>query len=141
MRMAANSPDTFPLVGRLGLQLFVGVRDLDVAELRDHIAAYRKGWRDGGHAGDGDVYLRIPMYAAPSDQAAREEPYENTMFFFRRQAEMARGGVVAGRSSAGSRASTSSPAFRTTRSSPSAWRLAPPRDSSSVSVGCATTSA
>jgi len=36
------------------------------------------------------------MYAAPSDQAAREEPYENTMFFFRRQAEMARGGVVGG---------------------------------------------
>jgi alkanesulfonate monooxygenase SsuD/methylene tetrahydromethanopterin reductase-like flavin-dependent oxidoreductase (luciferase family) len=96
MRMAANSPDTFPLAGRLGLQLFVGVRDLDVAELRDHIAAYRKGWRDGGHAGDGDVCLRIPMYAAPTERAALEEPYENTMFFFRRQAEMARGGVVGG---------------------------------------------
>ena len=30
LRMAANSPESFPWVGRAGLPLFVGVRDLDI---------------------------------------------------------------------------------------------------------------
>jgi alkanesulfonate monooxygenase SsuD/methylene tetrahydromethanopterin reductase-like flavin-dependent oxidoreductase (luciferase family) len=90
MRMAANSPETFAFVGRMGLPLFVGLRDLDIPELRGHLAAYRTAWRDAGHAGSGDVCLRIPVYAAPTQKAAVEEPYENITYFFRRHAELTR---------------------------------------------------
>jgi alkanesulfonate monooxygenase SsuD/methylene tetrahydromethanopterin reductase-like flavin-dependent oxidoreductase (luciferase family) len=90
MRMAANSPETFGFVGRMGLPLFVGLRDLDIPELRRHLGRYRQAWRDAGHAGDGDVCLRIPVYAAPTQTAAVEEPHENISFFFRRHAELTR---------------------------------------------------
>lgn len=91
--MAANSKETFPVVARLGLPLFVGLRDLDIPELRLHIAAYRAAWREAGHGGDGDVCLRIPIYAAPTETAAREEPCENFTYFFRRHAELTRSGL------------------------------------------------
>jgi len=93
LRMAANSKETFPVVARLGLPLFVGLRDHDIPELRLHLAAYRAAWRDAGHPGDGDVYLRIPIYAAPTDKEAREEPYENFTYFFQRHAELLRSGM------------------------------------------------
>jgi alkanesulfonate monooxygenase SsuD/methylene tetrahydromethanopterin reductase-like flavin-dependent oxidoreductase (luciferase family) len=90
MRMAANSPETFRFVGRVGLPLFVGLRDLDIPELRHHLGTYRTAWREAGHAGQGDVCLRIPVYAAPTHQAALDEPYENITYFFRRHAELTR---------------------------------------------------
>ena len=96
LRMAANSKETFPVVARLGLPLFVGLRDHDIAELRLHVAAYRAAWRDAGHPGDGDVCLRIPIYAAPSEKAAREEPRENFTYFFQRHAELLRSGMGRG---------------------------------------------
>jgi alkanesulfonate monooxygenase SsuD/methylene tetrahydromethanopterin reductase-like flavin-dependent oxidoreductase (luciferase family) len=96
LRMAANSKETFPVVARLGLPLFVGLRDHDIPELRLHIAAYRTAWRDAGHPGDGDVYLRIPIYGAPTEDAAREDPRENLTYFFQRHAELLRSGMGRG---------------------------------------------
>jgi alkanesulfonate monooxygenase SsuD/methylene tetrahydromethanopterin reductase-like flavin-dependent oxidoreductase (luciferase family) len=90
LRMAANSPETFRFVGRMGLPLFVGLRDLDIPALRQHLGAYRAAWRDAGHAGEGDVCLRIPIYAAPTHDAAIDEPCENITYFFRRHAELTR---------------------------------------------------
>jgi alkanesulfonate monooxygenase SsuD/methylene tetrahydromethanopterin reductase-like flavin-dependent oxidoreductase (luciferase family) len=90
LRMAANSPETFQFVGRMGLPLFVGLRDLDIPELQQHLGSYRRAWRDAGHAGHGDVCLRIPVYAAPTHEAALAEPYENITYFFRRHAELTR---------------------------------------------------
>ncbi len=43
--------------------------------------------------GDGDVCLRIPVYAAPTEQEARDEPYETFSFYFSRQAELTKGAV------------------------------------------------
>src|SRR5262249_58649676 len=43
IRMAANTPDTFPLVAELGLPIFVGLRDVDIPELQGSLAAYRRG--------------------------------------------------------------------------------------------------
>jgi alkanesulfonate monooxygenase SsuD/methylene tetrahydromethanopterin reductase-like flavin-dependent oxidoreductase (luciferase family) len=90
LRMAANSPETFPWVGRAGLRLFVGLRDVDLPELRQNLKAYRQAWRDAGHPGDGDVCLRIPVYAAPSEKEALEEPRENITYFFERHQELTR---------------------------------------------------
>src|SRR5882724_12229893 len=100
LRMAANSRETFPFVGRAGLPLFVGVRDLDIPELRVHLQTYRKAWRDAGHPGDGDVCLRLPVYAAPSEREALDEPRENITYFYRRHAELTRSGL--GRADTGS---------------------------------------
>ncbi|HEV8616573.1 MAG TPA: LLM class flavin-dependent oxidoreductase [Methylomirabilota bacterium] len=96
LRMAANSPETFGVVARLGLPLFVGLRDLGIPELRRHLGAYRAAWRDAGQAGPGDVYLRIPVYAAATERAAIEEPRENLTYFFRRHAELTRSGMGRG---------------------------------------------
>ena len=96
VRMAANSPETFPFVGRMGLPLFVGLRDLDIPELRVHLVAYRAAWRQAGHPGDGDVCLRLPVYAAPTEREALEEPRENITYFFRRHAELTRVGLGRG---------------------------------------------
>jgi len=93
IRMAANSPETFPVVGRLGLKLFVGLRDLDIPELRTHLASYRAAWKDAGHPGDGDVCVRMPVYAAPTEGEATTEPRDNIMAFFRRHAELTRSGL------------------------------------------------
>ncbi|MGH7313403.1 MAG: LLM class flavin-dependent oxidoreductase, partial [Candidatus Rokuibacteriota bacterium] len=93
MRMAANSPETFAFVGRAGLPIFVGLRDLGIAELGRHLAAYRAAWQAAGHPGRGDACLRIPIYAAATEREAIEEPRENMTYFFRRHAEIVRGGV------------------------------------------------
>ncbi|PYN09979.1 MAG: hypothetical protein DME02_01125 [Candidatus Rokuibacteriota bacterium] len=90
LRMAANSRETFPWVGRAGLRLFVGLRDVDLPELRENLKAYRQAWRDAGHPGNGDVCLRIPVYAAPTEQEALEEPRENITYFFERHQELTR---------------------------------------------------
>jgi alkanesulfonate monooxygenase SsuD/methylene tetrahydromethanopterin reductase-like flavin-dependent oxidoreductase (luciferase family) len=90
MRMAANSDETFPLVGRLGLPIFVGLRDLDIPALGLHLQAYREAWQEAGHAGHPDAYLRIPVYAATTAKAATEEPRDNTIYFFQRHLELVR---------------------------------------------------
>ena len=90
VRMAATTPETFPRVGRMGLPIFVGLRGMNIPELAEHVKTYRSAWREAGHAGEGDVCLRIPVYAAPTEKAAVEEPYETITYYFRRQAELTR---------------------------------------------------
>jgi alkanesulfonate monooxygenase SsuD/methylene tetrahydromethanopterin reductase-like flavin-dependent oxidoreductase (luciferase family) len=43
--------------------------------------------------------LRLPVYTAPTEDAAREEPRENIMYFFRRHTELTRARL--GRAGAG----------------------------------------
>jgi hypothetical protein len=86
--MAATTPDTFPRVGRMGLPIFVGLRGMDIPELAQCLRVYRQAWREAGHPGDGDACLRIPLYAAPTEQAAREEPYETITYYMQRQANL-----------------------------------------------------
>jgi alkanesulfonate monooxygenase SsuD/methylene tetrahydromethanopterin reductase-like flavin-dependent oxidoreductase (luciferase family) len=90
LRMAANTPETFAAVGKLGLPLFVGVRDLDLSELGVHLEAYRRSWREAGHADRPSVYLRIPVYAGVTQSGALEEPRESIAYFFKRHADLVR---------------------------------------------------
>jgi alkanesulfonate monooxygenase SsuD/methylene tetrahydromethanopterin reductase-like flavin-dependent oxidoreductase (luciferase family) len=90
VRMAATTPDTFPNVGKMGLPIFVGLRGMAVPELAGHVRRYREAWREAGHPGDGDVCLRIPGYAAPTEKAALAEPEETIMYYFQRQADLTR---------------------------------------------------
>jgi len=88
VRMAATTADTFPRVGRMGLPIFVGLRGMDIPELSSCLKTYRQAWREAGHPGHGDACLRIPIYAAPTEQAAREEPYETITYYMARQANL-----------------------------------------------------
>lgn len=99
LRMAATTGETFPRVGAMGLPIWVGLRTMDLPELEGHVAAYRRAWREAGHTGGGSVSLRIPIYAAATEQDALERPRESIMYYFRRQAEFALAAV--GRAGAG----------------------------------------
>ena len=79
--------------------IFVGLRGMDIRDLRAHVQAYRKAWRDAGHVGEGNVYLRIPVYAATTEKGALEEPFESITFYFSRQAGLQQAAV--GRTGAG----------------------------------------
>ena len=88
VRMAATTPDTFPRVGKLGLPIFVGLRGMDVPELSRCLKVYRTAWQEAGHPGKGDACLRIPLYAAPTEKAALEEPRETIEYYMARQANL-----------------------------------------------------
>jgi hypothetical protein len=98
--MAASTEDTFPRVGEMGLPIFVGLRGTEIPELRSYLQAYRKAWQEAGHHGNGNVFVRIPVYASTTEQAAREEPYDSIMYFYARQADLGRSAI--GRAGTGS---------------------------------------
>ncbi|MGH7056204.1 MAG: LLM class flavin-dependent oxidoreductase [Stellaceae bacterium] len=83
IRIAANSADTFPAIGRLGHGVFVAVRLGTLSELAPNIRAYREAWKEAGHPGAGKVFLRAPVYVADTAEAARAEPEESIMYFYR----------------------------------------------------------
>jgi alkanesulfonate monooxygenase SsuD/methylene tetrahydromethanopterin reductase-like flavin-dependent oxidoreductase (luciferase family) len=93
IRMAATTEETFPRVGAMGLPVFVGLRGMDIPELRVNLQAYRKAWQEAGHAGNGNAFLRVPVYAGVTEQGALEEPHESIMYYFTRQANLQRSSV------------------------------------------------
>ncbi len=89
VRIAASSEDSFGRIGRLGYPIFLGLRAMDVEDLKTNLMEYREEWRAAGHPGEGgDINVRFPMYLAPSDSEAIEEPKESIEAFFRRQREL-----------------------------------------------------
>src|SRR5262249_32622103 len=99
IRMAANTEETFPAVGKMGLSIFVGLRAAEIPDLRAHLALYRQAWREAGHADNPSVYIRIPVYVSTTEQGAIDEPRESLTHFFGRQTDLAR--AVVGRAGAG----------------------------------------
>jgi alkanesulfonate monooxygenase SsuD/methylene tetrahydromethanopterin reductase-like flavin-dependent oxidoreductase (luciferase family) len=89
IRMAANSDETFPAVGKMGLPIFVGLRAAEISDLQEHLASYRSAWREAGHPGDPSVYLRIPVYVSTTEEGAVEEPRASLTYFFERQSRLA----------------------------------------------------
>ena len=85
--VAATTPDTFPMVGRMGFSLVTGLRGFDVPRPSAIWARTGRRAARAGHAGDGNVYLRIPVYVAETAALARAEPEESTMRSYRRLAE------------------------------------------------------
>jgi alkanesulfonate monooxygenase SsuD/methylene tetrahydromethanopterin reductase-like flavin-dependent oxidoreductase (luciferase family) len=90
LRMAAATPETFPAIGRLGLPIFVAVRQGPFTQLAESIKAYRSAYAEAGHPGRGKVFLRVPAYLAETREKARAEAKESLMGFFRYQAELGR---------------------------------------------------
>ena len=62
---------------------------MDVEDLKTNLEDYKSEWQAAGHPGDGgDINVRVPMYIAPSDAEAIEEPKESIEAFFSRQREL-----------------------------------------------------
>jgi len=94
LRVAATTRETFPMVGRMGLPIFIAVRTTPISDLTRFIGGYHEGWREAGHSGRGEVALIVPVYVAETDDRARHEAEESTMHFFRTIAEaLAKGGT------------------------------------------------
>ena len=69
--------------------IFLGLRVMDVDDLKTNLRDYREEWMKAGHPGDaGDINVRFPMYIAPSEEEALEEPKESIEAFFRRMREL-----------------------------------------------------
>jgi len=82
LRVAATSDDTYKAIGTMGLPIFVAVRLGTIEELGPQIEAYRAAWRAAGHAGQGEVYLRVPIYVGDS-AAAAHDPEDSILQFYR----------------------------------------------------------
>jgi alkanesulfonate monooxygenase SsuD/methylene tetrahydromethanopterin reductase-like flavin-dependent oxidoreductase (luciferase family) len=83
LRIAATSADTYPIIGAMGLPIFVAVRLGTIEELGPNIAAYREAYRAAGHAGQGEVYLRVPVYVGDTEASAKTDPEHSIMQFYR----------------------------------------------------------
>lgn len=85
VRIASTTEDSFSRVGRLGFPIFLSLRGMDVEELKTSLQDYQKAWREAGHPGEaGDISVRFPMYLAPTDEEAVEEPKETIEAYFQR---------------------------------------------------------
>ena len=87
-RMAATTAETFPRAGADGYPIFVGLRGMDIPELRDNLKQYRAAWQEAGHTGEGDVAVRIPLYVGLTQRAAVEEPFESIQAYFGRMGHL-----------------------------------------------------
>jgi alkanesulfonate monooxygenase SsuD/methylene tetrahydromethanopterin reductase-like flavin-dependent oxidoreductase (luciferase family) len=47
------------------------------------VKTYRDAWKKAGHPGEGEVFLRVPVYVAATEEQAREEPRESIMHLLR----------------------------------------------------------
>ena len=90
LRIAANTAETFTRLGRQGHPIFVGLRGMDIPELQGHLNEYRRSWKEADHEGEGDVSLRIPVYAADSEKAALDEPRDSIDAYFNRMGSLLR---------------------------------------------------
>src|SRR5262245_49960989 len=83
IRVAAASPDTYVEVAELGHPIFIAARTGNLSELAPLVRTYREAWKKAGHAGEGDVFLRVPVYVAATEERARDEPRESIMHLLR----------------------------------------------------------
>jgi alkanesulfonate monooxygenase SsuD/methylene tetrahydromethanopterin reductase-like flavin-dependent oxidoreductase (luciferase family) len=85
VRIASTTEDSFSRVGRLGFPIFLSMRGMDVEDLETNLKDYHAAWKKAGHAGEsGDISVRLPMYVAPTDDEAVEEPKESIEAYFMR---------------------------------------------------------
>jgi alkanesulfonate monooxygenase SsuD/methylene tetrahydromethanopterin reductase-like flavin-dependent oxidoreductase (luciferase family) len=84
LRYAASTRETFPAMGQAGMPIFAGLGGASVPEVAQAISEYRVAWKEAGHAGDGDVMLRVGIYVAEDMDRALSEPRESTMSYYTR---------------------------------------------------------
>lgn len=86
VRIAANSPDTFPLAAERRLPLFASPLINPPDKLKAGLAIYRDSLPGGYH---GDTALAFPLHVAASREAARQQCEPSLMRFLRVATEAA----------------------------------------------------
>jgi natural product biosynthesis luciferase-like monooxygenase protein len=70
---SAGNPETFAAAGRIGAFVLTHLLGQSVEELIEKLAAYRKAWKDAGHAGDGHVTLMLHAFVGSDPEEVREK--------------------------------------------------------------------
>lgn len=78
IRVAVESRDTFPLIGKLGLPIFIR-HQMAIPELQELLKQYEEERHAAGFPGPNDVILQIGAYVAETPEKARTEPEASTM--------------------------------------------------------------
>ena len=91
IRIAGASEDTFPTLGKLGYPLFVAVRSGSLGGLAPDLRAYRAAYKEAGHPGSGQVYLRLSMHVADTDRQAMSEAESSTMAGYKKLVDQLEG--------------------------------------------------
>jgi alkanesulfonate monooxygenase SsuD/methylene tetrahydromethanopterin reductase-like flavin-dependent oxidoreductase (luciferase family) len=78
IRVAVESRETFPLIGRLGLPIFIR-HQMDIPELQELLKQYQEERHAAGFTGPNDVILQIAAYVAETAEKAYTEPEASTM--------------------------------------------------------------
>jgi alkanesulfonate monooxygenase SsuD/methylene tetrahydromethanopterin reductase-like flavin-dependent oxidoreductase (luciferase family) len=84
IRLAANSPDTFSIAGRLGLPIFASPLINPPERLREYVAVHRGTLKSGVPQ---DIALAFPVHVAESREQARSECEPSLKNFFRAAGE------------------------------------------------------
>ena len=88
IRVAAQSPDTFPMLGEQGKGMFLSVRHENANMFLSYIDIYQQSWAAAGHPGRGKVYLRAAGFVAQTDAEAHERYKPTLMHHYRSQATL-----------------------------------------------------
>ena len=91
IRIAGASEDTFPTLGKLGYPLFVAVRSGSLGGLAPDLRAYRAAYKEAGHPGTGQVYLRLSMHVADTDRQAMSEAESSIMAGYKKLVDQLEG--------------------------------------------------
>ena len=84
IRLAANSPDTFSIAGRLGTPIFASPLTNPPDKLREYLTVHREALQPGL---DQDVALMFPVHVSDSREQARQECEASLMHFFKAAGE------------------------------------------------------
>jgi alkanesulfonate monooxygenase SsuD/methylene tetrahydromethanopterin reductase-like flavin-dependent oxidoreductase (luciferase family) len=87
LRLAANSPDTFAIAGRLGLPIFASPLINPPNKLQEYLTVHRNAL---GPESRQDVALMFPVHVSDSRAQARQECEASLMHFFRTAGERLR---------------------------------------------------
>ena len=79
IRIAATTNETFPINGRMGYPLPVGLRTVPLAQVTEQVASYKAAYEESRHAAPMDVSLRVPVYLAETKEATITEPENSFM--------------------------------------------------------------
>jgi alkanesulfonate monooxygenase SsuD/methylene tetrahydromethanopterin reductase-like flavin-dependent oxidoreductase (luciferase family) len=78
IRVAVESRETFPLIGRMGFPIFIR-HQMDIPELQELLKQYEEERHAAGFPGPNDVILQIAGYVADTAEQAYTEPQASTM--------------------------------------------------------------